>query len=228
MSRKRTEKSNSCHIGIFSDKSADYNLAILEILYSVGGATAWQIAEKLQKKVNPIPGNPDKIVIRYKTQLIYSVIQRKEGRLNDLVNKKYITECEGLYRLTNKGNIALAIKKPEILENLEDKERIQAIETFREVTVNIPEDTAKGPLGIYVDRSEFKKDLSKFLDHLTDNPDIFKLIIEETKQVLYGGIDLDRVEEYTLISLLMNRRRARELVKDIAKRSFQLISKGDD
>ena len=94
MSRKKAEKSN-VRIGIFTDKSANYNLAILETLLPQE-ATSWQIAETLQKEKKPC----DNIEANYyRTQKIYSVIQRKTGRLADPKTK--VT----LLRKTGNGNL---------------------------------------------------------------------------------------------------------------------------
>jgi hypothetical protein len=103
LSRKRADKRNTPQIGIFLDKkSANYNLSILEALLS-RGATAWQLAEILHKKTDPTQGKEVIEVKRYRTQKIYSVIQRKQGRIDDLKNKGYLKEENGVWDLTRKG-----------------------------------------------------------------------------------------------------------------------------
>src|SRR4030067_3353787 len=106
MSRRKEEQSNTPRIGIFTDKSAVYNLATLEILYKLNMATSWQIAKKIAEKQKR---HPDKDA-ETQARRIYSVIQRKKGRLPDLENKGYIAHTsDGLWQLTLKGVWALAL-----------------------------------------------------------------------------------------------------------------------
>jgi len=195
MSRKKTEKSN-IHIGIFCGKSANYNLAILETLFQKDG-TAWDIAINLQEKINP---NEVKEVRFYRTQKIYSVIQRKSGRLVDLKNKGYIKETNGKWRLAKKGLIALNIKKPELVASGLEAQKNTLFEQFKEYVNGMPNETIREPFGIQIDLSKFKP----FLEEL-DPASMLRMILEETRFLLSKGIELDSISEEDLLDIVMGR-----------------------
>jgi hypothetical protein len=195
MSRRKTEKSD-IHIGIFSGKSSNYNLAILETLFQKQ-ATAWQIAVTLQKKINP---NEKKEIRFYRTQKIYSVIQRKSGRLTDLKSKEYIKETEGKWKLAKKGLIALSIKKPDLVASgLQASEDIM-LTKFKEQVNALPNETIKEPLGIQIDLPKIKLSLQEM------NPTSFlRTLLEESRVLLSEGIELDRISAEDLFYMAMAR-----------------------
>jgi hypothetical protein len=195
MPRRNAEKSN-IQIGIFSGKSAEYNQSILETLLSKE-ATAWQIAEVLQKKRNPIL---DKEARFYRSQKIYSVIQRKKGRLAELENKSYIKVRDGKWSLTKKGWIALSVKNPDFLTNeLRTLEHIFAQELEKEVS-SLPDNTITHPFGIQIDLAKTKTALAKI------NPtQLLRILLKEAKALLSEGIELDRISEENLLNLAMVR-----------------------
>ncbi len=195
MSRKKPEKSN-IHIGIFSGKSSNYNLAILETLFHKQ-ATAWQIADTLQKKINP---SEKKEIRFYRTQKIYSVIQRKSGRLTDLKSKGYIVETEGKWKLAKKGLIALSIKKPDLFaRGLQASENIM-LAKFKEQVNSLTNETIKEPFGIQIDLPKIKLSLQKM------NPTSFlRTLLEESKALLSEGIELDRINAEDLLYMAMAR-----------------------
>jgi hypothetical protein len=195
MSRKQAEKSNS-HIGIFSGKSANYNLAILETLFDKH-ATAWEIATTLQKTINP---NKEKEVMYYRAQKIYSVIQRKSGRLADLNSKGYITETKGKWKLTRKGLIALNIKKPNLVASGLQASKDIAETMFKKYVDAIPNDTIREPLGIQIDLSKIKPYLKQI-----DPTTTLKKILEDSKILLSQGIELDSISEKDLLDIIMVR-----------------------
>jgi hypothetical protein len=201
MSRKRAEK-NNIRIGIFSDKSAKYNLAILETLLPQK-ATAWQIAETIRKK-KPIE---DKEAAFYRTQKVYSVIQRKKGRLNDLKDKGYIKEEDGNWKLTQKGLIALNIKKPDLVANEIKANRERLLTLLREEVSKMPNDTIKEPLGIQIDLSRLKPLLAKI-----DPAEFLSILLEEARALLLKGIELDRIEEKEFIDLMKGRKSLQQKV----------------
>jgi hypothetical protein len=216
MSRRKAEKSNIPRIGIFTDKSATYNLKILEILDKLNHATAWQIAKKIAEGQKPI-ANMD---METQSRRIYSVIQRENGRLNDLANKGYIRESERLWELTIRGGIALAIKNPAVLAELEAKDRSRAYDQVTQSINAMPETVLNAPFGITVNRSETKKDLLKTLSSLKNNPSLYRMFIEETKDICQK-IDLDGIDEFTLLSMIVNRSQfqtaIKKLLNDISK-----------
>jgi len=215
MTRKKVKKSNI--IGIFTDKSATYNLAILETLDKLNRATAWQIAKKIAEKQKPIP-NKD---METRSRRIYSVIQRKSGRLNDLADKGYIKENEGLWELTVKGSIALAIKEPEILIALENASKNRVYYEQVTQTINtMPEEVLAAPFGLSVNLAKTKQDFLKTLETLKNNPAVFRIFVEETKKLLADGVNLDRINEFTLFSLLQNRENVKKLLEQQIRATF--------
>jgi hypothetical protein len=195
MSRKKTEKSN-IHVGIFSGKSAHYNLAILETLLQKQ-ATAWQIAGTLQKKIDP---SVEKDVRYYRAQKIYSVIQRKRGRLADLKRNGYIIVANGKWKLTIKGLIALSIKKPDLVASgLQSSESTLAAK-FREQVNALSNETIREPLGIQIDLSKLKLSLQEI-----NFTSFLGMLLEESKLLLSEGIELDRINAEDLLYMAMAR-----------------------
>jgi hypothetical protein len=203
MSRKKTEKSN-IHIGIFSGKSMNYNLAILETLFQKQ-ATAWQIAGTLQKRINT---SEQKDARFYRTQKIYSVIQRKSGRLADLKSKGYIVEKNRKWKLTKKGLIALSIKRPDLVASGIQASEDTLATIFKEYVNAIPNETLREPLGIEIDFSKIKSYLEK-----VDPTSILKKILEESRILLSQGVELDTISEEDLLDIIMVRS-ARQSSKD--------------
>ncbi len=221
MSRKKAEKSNTPHIGIFTDKSAKYNLGILETLDKLKHATAWQIAKTLS-----CAPEMSKEALDYRARSLYSIIQRKGGRLEDLESKGYIQQEEGLYNLTRKGNIALVIKRPELLENLlQPQSRSVIFEQLKQSynTVKSPDtptDIQKNlPFGITVNvnLAKEKRDHDKLMDQMNRNPTPVRQTLEDIKALLCEGIDLDRISEDTLEALLASKSRFKGPLKDLLK-----------
>jgi len=196
MSRRKTEKSN-IHIGIFSGKSSNYNLAILETLFQKQ-ATAWQIAVALQKKkINP---SEEKEARFYRAQKIYSVIQRKSGRLTDLKSKGYIIETEGKWKLAKKGLVALSIKRPDLVASGLQASENSMLTKFREQVNALPNETIREPLGIQIDLSKIKLSLQEM------NPTSFlRTLLEESRALLSEGIELDRISAEDLFYMAMAR-----------------------
>jgi hypothetical protein len=203
MSRKKTEKSN-IHIGIFSGKSTNYNLAILETLFQKQ-ATAWQIAGTLQKRINT---SEQKDARFYRTQKIYSVIQRKSGRLADLKSNGYIVEKNGKWKLTKKGLIALSIKRPDLVASGIQASEDTLATIFKEYVNAIPNETLREPLGIEIDLSKIKS----YLEEL-DPTSILRKILEESRILLSHGVELDTISEEDLLDIIMVRS-ARQSSKD--------------
>lgn len=203
MSRDKTKKSN-IHIGIFSGKSAEYNLAILETLF-LKKATAWKIARILQNKINPSDKNEVKY---YRAQKIYSVIQRKSGRLADLKSKGYLKETNGNWGLTRKGLVALSVRKPELVESgLQSVKGVYA-DIFSRYVNAIPDEKIVAPFGIQIDLSKLKPYFRGI-----DPTSKVKMLIEESKILLSQGIELDSISEKDLFDIAMVRSARKEAEK---------------
>jgi hypothetical protein len=112
ISRKTAKKSNVA-IGIFSGNA--YNKQILKVLIASKGISGYDIAKVLQHERNPVL---EREIIVYRTQKIYSVIQRKNARLDSLEAKGYIAQKNGKYELSFKGIIAILIDEPNLIGNI--------------------------------------------------------------------------------------------------------------
>jgi len=212
MSRKKAKQSNT-RIGIFTGKSALHNLGILKTLYKLKAATAWQIAKNLSNTPEM-----SKEALDYRARHLYSIIQRKEGRLADLENKGYIKQQEGLWEPTLKGSIALGIKNPEILEReLQTETKSYVFNQYKESFNTIPDKQIKKPFGISINLSETRRDLNKLMDQISNNPAVFKITLNETEAMLRDGIDLDQIKEGTLVTLLLNSSDFKKALKDLTK-----------
>jgi len=157
-------------------------------------ATAWQIAKTLQKELKP---TENKEAGSRRTQNIYSVIQRKKGRLSELKNKGYIKERDRKWSLTKKGLIALNVKKPDLVtKELQAKEHT-LLEQFKKEVSSLPNDTITHPLGIQIDFAKLKPALAKM------NPtELLAILLDEAKALLLEGIELDRISEEDLLNLV--------------------------
>lgn len=206
MIRKKAEQSNTSHIGIFADKSAKYNLGILETLYKLQAATAWQIAKTLS-------ATPEmsKEVLDYRARNLYSIIQRKKGRLADLKSKGYIQQQEGLWSLTQKGRFALEIKCPELLEEPEKEVKLIFDPNKQKFTIS-------QPFGIPLTPLRAVNDVLKIVDQLGYSPGVLNnVILSEVKTLLTEGIDLDRISEDTLVALLFGSSRFADTLDNLIK-----------
>lgn len=211
MSRKKAEKSKP-PIGIFLDKkSVNYNLSILEILFSQE-ATTWQIAEILQKKKYTTIKNQD--TQRYRTQKIYSVIQRKGGRLDDLKNKGYITirykDKDGdHWDYTLKGLIALYVKEPELVTKTleqEEKDRPKLVHAWLDELLSEPD------FKPVEEEIEFPEPQKTFMKQITttnssENRFIFYTTFLKEAEFLVsrGIINLDRISKDDLLNLISHK-----------------------
>jgi hypothetical protein len=179
-------------------------LAILETLFQKQ-ATAWQIAGTLQKRINT---SEQKDARFYRTQKIYSVIQRKSGRLADLKSNGYIVENNGKWKLTKKGLIALSIKRPDLVASGIQASEDTLATIFKEYVNAIPNETLREPLGIEIDLSKIKS----YLEEL-DPTSILRKILEESRILLSHGVELDTISEEDLLDIIMVRS-ARQSSKD--------------
>jgi hypothetical protein len=88
---------------IFEGKQAIYNKLVLETLLMNGELTAWEIAKQIEPQIVKMEGDP-----YHKSQKIYGVLIRKDGRLDDLRFKNYVfLENNKKYQIDFKGLIAL-------------------------------------------------------------------------------------------------------------------------
>jgi hypothetical protein len=178
---------------------------------------AWQIAEALLRKKDPDFNKEIKEVKRYHTQKIYSVIQRKNGRLEDLRNKGYIEEKEGIWQLTAKGILALHLIEPELVTNKLQAEKDQYLGEFKQKTSTMS-GVLKEPFGIQIDLSQMREGLGKTLTYLFEESGFFPLFIEEAKALIDEGVDLDRIGEDTFLILILQRKRLKPFLEKLRRK----------
>ena len=216
MSRKRN-KNRKLKIGIFQGKSALYNQTILETLYEHNNPlTTWQIAKSLQNKLKP---TENKEIASTRSHKIFSVIQRKKGRLEELRKKHYIIVKEKRWSLTWKGYITVLINKPELFEKIEMKQYKFTINQMRQ-EAQTPA-SIKIPFGLSINGEQFKEDYLKTLGIAENNPSYILLMVEETKQLIKEGISLDSITNKSLIQILSLRKNMRKALKKSLEETFK-------
>lgn len=72
----------------------------------------------------------------------------------------------------------------------------------------------KAPFGIMINGEGFKKDYLRVLDKL-NNPQYIQLLVNETKQLIKKGINLDIISHDDLVSLLGLRKEERKALKGL-------------
>jgi hypothetical protein len=193
-------------IGIFQGKAAVYNKLILEILVTQGDLSTWEIAKAICRIRNPdVKILPE---VRYRrTQKIYSVIQRKGGRLEDLQEKEYIKyDCKGdsgKWAVGLKGTMTILALKPTLDSKIHPEAR-----NFSELLSKPP--TFPGKLkmfGAEVDGKVISTFMTTFMNEVKTeltNPKMFLNLAERTKQLAEEGINLDSISEQKFSWLMAN------------------------
>lgn len=220
MLRKKA-KNRNLKIGIFEGKQAKYNQAILEALFHQNiSLTSWQIAKSMQSILKP---TSNKEIKQTRTRKIYSVIQRKGGRLDELSDKGYIYTIDGRWGLNLwKGYIAVLIKNPEIIQKLDDKECGYSLESLKQ-HLGVPPDI-EAPFGISINGEKMKADAERLLGALCMlEPKFAFFLVEEVKELLRTGIDLDAIDNYALVVLLSQKRSVKKRLHSFLKKNPTLV-----
>ena len=215
MSRKKA-KNRNLKIGIFEGKEAQYNQAILEVLFHKNNSlTSWQIAKLMQAKLKE---TNNKEIRQSRTRNIYSVIQRKGGRLYDLEDKGYIHQIDGRWRLNLwKGYIAVLIKNPEIIRKLDEKECGYNLESLKD-RLEVPPDI-EAPFGISINGKKMKADVERLLEALCMlEPKFAFFLVGEVEGLLRSGIDLDAINNHALVVLLSQKRSVKKRLHSFIKK----------
>ena len=180
-------------IGAFKGKKAWYNQMILKVLLKHGSLTTWGIAKRLFQMKTDIK-NPE--IAYARTQKIYSVIGRKDGRLEELRKKEYVNLENKNWDLAFKG-FAILIKKPELLSEVNDyyfeKPPVDLIK-FGKKNVSFP-------FGVRVQIN--KRQFLDTVKSLSGRSMLMKIVKSMEKLVL-EGIDLDRISTTNLLLLITN------------------------
>ena len=216
MSRKGAKSSDSVsesnvpQIGIFTEKgrTATYNRLILQVLTTTGGLETYQLVEKLKEIMSSTDIQETKLEKRYRVQKIYSVIQRKNGRLNDLKSKGYIKEENGKWDITKKGLIAVSIDKPELVNKILQSNK----EKFYELS-NSMTGKARTIFGMEINLAEIRPLFKKI-----DFAHVYQLIVEEAKVLLLSGFELDRIDENDFLGIVYNALLTKGKIAEVAKK----------
>ncbi|MEM3752763.1 MAG: hypothetical protein QXM65_07455 [Candidatus Bathyarchaeia archaeon] len=170
-------------IGIFEGKKADYNRKILKLLVEKEPLKAWDIAKQITK------GSMDK------TQDVYSTLIRKNGRLDELIQKEYLTMLPNKrYSPTFKGIIAYL--------HMEQHPKIsESYNNILSLTSQIPDNFTMPFLGFNVDTRFIKKQLEKLSLKREALQAIKNTLYEENLQ----WIDLDSIHEKELAIIILLR-----------------------
>jgi len=190
---------NHLSIGIFEGKQAPYNQAILEALLRYGPLTSWEIA----KKIYAARGETKNSDIAYsRTQRIYSVIARKEGRLDSLKQKGYIMQKDSKYEIAFPKGLTILIKKPDILNELNEyylrKPRLDKHTFSRQKNFRMP-----FGIRLQIDPKQLQTAGENLLNKL-DNREFFRQMAKSMQTLVEREyIDLDRVETTRLAFLIL-------------------------
>jgi len=192
------------YIGIFQEKKPGYNKLILETLLTEGDLNAWEIAKHICRIRNP---NVLPEILYSRSQKIYSVIQRKKGRLEDLEYKGYIyynlDKANGKWSLTLKGSMAILCLKPELSRMVHPSYNMSIRFSRLFKAMGPVPNKISMPFGGEIDGSVVKGFLSWLKPEFT-KPNLSSLLVEATKNLVAEGIDLDRIKNEKFIMLLAN------------------------
>ena len=214
-SRKHGKNRNTVRIGIFQGKEALYNQAILEVLREQGSLTTWGVAKSLQNKLK---STTNKEIKQARSHKIYSVIQRKNGRLSELQRKNYIVYENGKWSISLwKGRMALFIKNPQLIERLDMETYRRAITLMQRKLKTPPDKQIELPFGmtLSVNGKQLRKGIEKLLTRLETDPSFIRFLVEETKQLLMAGVDMDLITEENLVTLLAGRKNVQKMLKKL-------------
>lgn len=191
--------STELRIGIFEGKKAEYNIDILEALFTRGPLTSWEIAKQICKTRGSTETTAEKF---YGSQKVYSVIMRKGGRLESLNKKDYIMLKDGKWELCFPKGDAILIKKPKLIAQIHPyhlkKEAINiGGRRFRKF---------KAPFGlqVQVDIKKLQATVSNFMNSLNVRQ-LHVVMAEAMSRLAQEGIDLDRINNKDLAFLVLSK-----------------------
>jgi len=181
-------------IGIFEGRKANYNRAVLKILIEKEPLKAWDIAKEIAKGIMD------------KTQDVYATLVRKNGRLNELLEKGYIKVLSNkCYTPSLKGIIAYFYmeKEPRISSSYRN---------ILSITSHIPDEMTMPFLGFKV-KGEFVKQKIQNIEFTEEELLQLKNFIDES----LTWIDLDSIHEEELVMLLILRlmRKNEQLIEEL-------------
>ena len=182
-------------IPIFSVGKEDhiiYNKLILKTLLTKGESKPWELAMEIAPKIPSL----NETIQSTKTQKAFSVLIRKDGRLDDLTRKEYIRKNERQkYELRLKGLAAILTLEPDLAPKLSSYYRSEVIK-FR------PDDLDIQPFLSYEGRNS--KALEDLYSGIEKNPRFYVILAEQTRKMILKGINLDAIREEDFGTMLFN------------------------
>lgn len=181
-------------IPIFDGKQTTYNQMILETLLINGELTAWQLAKDIEPKIR-IAGD-----LYHKSQKIYSVLIRKNGRLLDLQHKGYVVVDANTkkWRCATKGLIAILLHKPRLRQSVNPIYSQGSIEDLK-----IKKKVEIAHLGITINGEQFKLGLEALIKQAKKDKTWISDFLEARN--FLEEINFDKVSGETLLFLLARR-----------------------
>ena len=173
---------NKNMLGIFRGKKHEYNKLILQSL---------SYSDKVTKEIALwIVHNSDKKHWKH----VYSVIDRPDGRLEELSEKGYLKRENMVWKLTNKGlavALTLANNTSKILslikENVETVDIDKVFERLRQIPF----------ISAFI-----KPEAFEVLKEVFHSGESYEFIRESTQQLIKKGVDLDSMSEEEFQSVL--------------------------
>jgi len=200
-------------IPIFQGKKREYNTLILEALATEGPLKNWSLAKKIYEL-----SSKDRDVHN-----IYSVIVRKNGRLEELHKKKYIGEIEDKWGATEKGILGLLIVKPNLYNKIYpdyfSQSMFSGLPTSFSFSVNIKGKSAKKN----IDKSDIN--FTKFYKYYY-SPQGYLDRSKTLKELIVEGINLDMINMETLSQFLAIRSKDKIMNFVESEESKKYINKG--
>jgi len=192
-------------IGIFEGKKACYNRKILKLLVEKQPLKAWDIAKHIAK------GEMSR------TQDIYAVLIRKNGRLNELLEKQYIKMLpDKCYIPTFKGIIAYASseKNPRISKAYK--------EILSSAISQLPEQLTVPLFGFKVATDFYKEQIEKVKFTEEELIQLAKFIEESLPWIDLDAVGEEEISALILLKLMSKNKQIIEEFKEIFAKFFKV------
>ena len=200
-------------IGIFKGREKTYNKLILKSLFiSHGPLKGWELAKRIyeqMRETGTLPRNWQGLNWYAITQKIYSVLIRKNGRLQDLCKKEYIVKIEqngsDVWHITSKGSIATLILDKSFLDIVNEAagsaDSNAIIRNFEEQLRKASPKLSYFGLKMEIDSDIAQHSFGSFFKEFTSRAGLLR-IASKVENAVENGLDLDTMKECDLIIFL--------------------------